>query len=103
MSVLRAVALLLVVACTSTEPQRSTLPPGETQPVQPEPQEVTVCHEETPTGSNIPRQVCRTEQTRQDDRDNIQRAMQENRPCGQCGGGAQPFAAPLPSAPGGGH
>jgi hypothetical protein len=103
MAVLRSVALLLIVACVPAEPRRSTLPPGETEPAKEDPQEVTVCHDETPTGSNISRQVCRTEAVQQQDRDNVTRAMQENRSCGQCGGSATPMAAPLPSRPGGGH
>ena len=35
----------------------------------------TDCHEETPTGTSIPRQVCRTPERSQDDRDAARRYM----------------------------
>ncbi len=104
MAALRILAVtVLFGACTPVQPQRSTLPPGETAPVQPDEDEAVVCKEETPTGSNISRQVCRTEAVRQEDRDNVTRTMEERRPCGQCGGTAQPLAGPLPGPPGSIH
>lgn len=40
----------------------------------------TDCHDETPTGSNLTRKVCRTPDQSQDERDAAIRYMKTNRP-----------------------
>lgn len=40
----------------------------------------TDCHDETPTGSNLTRKICRTPDQSQDERDAAGRYMKTNRP-----------------------
>jgi len=40
----------------------------------------TDCHDETPTGTNIPHTVCRTPEQNQDERDAARRYIQTSRP-----------------------
>ena len=66
-----AVCLILVAACAAPqEATRSTSPPGATSP-QAEVSEdhAPVCHEESVTGSNLTRTVCRSKSDEERERD----------------------------------
>jgi hypothetical protein len=72
MTRLALAATMLVAACGGTPKDANEPKLGA--------DEELICRDETPTGSNISRTVCRTRQKAVDDRQDTQRDLQKPRP-----------------------
>lgn len=66
-----ALSVVVLAACAAPAAQtRSTAPPGATEPiVEVSEENEPVCHEESVTGSNLTRTVCRTKSQEERDRE----------------------------------
>ncbi|HWU85748.1 MAG TPA: hypothetical protein VN253_00630 [Kofleriaceae bacterium] len=75
-----AVSLVLVAAaCAAPQEPRNTAPPGATSPrAAPSAEEAPVCHEESVTGSNLTRTVCRSKSDSERERDDAQTFSTKN-------------------------
>ena len=76
-------AALFVSACAGSNQQAGSTTPAPATASAPgsgsDAESDKVCTEETPVGSNIPREVCRTRDQVNDDRDDAQRDLQRPR------------------------
>lgn len=74
-----AVCLILVAACAAPQETRSTAPPGATPPTaEVSDEHEPVCHEESVTGSNLSRTVCRSKSDEERERDEAKTFQMQN-------------------------